>query len=220
PVPPVPGRGAVLTRETPTVWSPAQRIWFRFAFCYFLLLLVPFPLGWIPYTEPAYELYAKLWHAIIPWVGDHVLGFDEPITTFTNGSGDTTYDWVFLLVTVVLAAVAAPIWSFIDRRRLAYPRLHDRLRIYVRFALGIVLMSYGLAKVVKTQFPFPGPERLVQPYGESSPMGLLWTFMGYSTAYNVFTGGAEVLAGALMFFRRTTTLGALLSIAVMSNIVM
>lgn len=76
-----------------------------------------------------------------------------------------------------------------------------------------------MAKVIKTQFPFPGPERLLQPYGESSPMGLLWTFMGHSTAYNVFTGAAEVLAGALVMFRRTTALGALLGIAVMANIV-
>jgi hypothetical protein len=51
-------------------------------------------------------------------------------------------------------------------------------------------------------------------------MGLLWIFMGYSRAYSVFAGGAEVLAGAFLFFRRTTTLGALLAAAVMANVVM
>jgi hypothetical protein len=74
--------------------------------------------------------------------------------------------------------------------------------------------------VFKTQFPFPSTARLVETYGESSPMGLLWTFMGYSTAYNVFTGGAEVVGGGLLFFRRTTTLGALVVSAVMANVVM
>jgi hypothetical protein len=42
-----------------------------------------------------------------------------------------------------------------------------------------------------------GGDRLLKPYGESSPMGLLWTFMGYSTGYNLFTGGAEALGGLL-----------------------
>ena len=44
--------------------------------------------------------------------------------------------------------------------------------------------------------------------------------MGYSTAYTVFSGAAEVLGGALLFLRRTTTLGALVICAVMTNIVM
>jgi hypothetical protein len=43
--------------------------------------------------------------------------------------------------------------------------------------------------------------------------------MGYSAPYNVFTGAAEMLAGLLLFPRRTTTLGALLSAAVMSHVV-
>jgi hypothetical protein len=44
--------------------------------------------------------------------------------------------------------------------------------------------------------------------------------MGYSTGYNYFTGGAEALAGLLLFFRRTTTYGSLVALTVMSNIVM
>jgi hypothetical protein len=51
-------------------------------------------------------------------------------------------------------------------------------------------------------------------------MGLLWTFMGSSQSYNVFTGLCEFLGGVLLTARRTTLLGALLSIAVLSNIVM
>jgi hypothetical protein len=53
-----------------------------------------------------------------------------------------------------------------------------------------------------------------------SPMGLLWRFMGFSTAYSVFGGLAEALGGALLFFRRTTTLGALIVAAVMLNVFM
>jgi len=82
------------------------------------------------------------------------------------------------------------------------------------------MLSYGFAKVFKTQFPFPNEMRLTETYGQSSPMGLVWTFMGYSPGYNYFTGGAEILAGVLLFFRRTTTYGSLVVITVISNIVM
>jgi hypothetical protein len=80
------------------------------------------------------------------------------------------------------------------------------------------MLTYGLIKVFKSQFPFPTAARLFEPYGDSSPMGLLWTFMGYSTAYNVLAGGAESIGGLLLFFRRTTTLGALLLVGVIGNV--
>jgi hypothetical protein len=70
-----------------------------------------------------------------------------------------------------------------------------------------------------SQFPPPGVERLLQPYGESSPMGLLWTFMGASKAYTLFAGLSEYLGGALLMFRRTATLGALLTAGVMTHVV-
>jgi len=42
--------------------------------------------------------------------------------------------------------------------------------------------------------------------------------MGYSKAYTCFVGSVEVLGGALLFFRRTTTLGALVSAAALLNV--
>jgi hypothetical protein len=49
-------------------------------------------------------------------------------------------------------------------------------------------------------------------------MGLAWTFIGYSKGYNIFIGGAEVLAGILLFFKRTTLFGALIAMTVMMNV--
>jgi len=56
--------------------------------------------------------------------------------------------------------------------------------------------------------------------GESSPAGLLWTFMGASPVYQAFTGLAELLASALLLSRRTTPLGSLVAVAVLANVVM
>jgi hypothetical protein len=60
----------------------------------------------------------------------------------------------------------------------------------------------------------------MQPYGESSPMGLLWTFMGASRSYTLFAGLGEVLGAVLLIWRRTSTLGALVVVGVMANVVM
>ena len=200
-------------------WSLAQRVAFRFVFAYLLLYTLPFPLDAIPFLSVVDRWKDAVWQAVVPWVGAHVLYLAHPITVLPNGSGDTTFNYVQDLTRLVLAALATVLWSVMDRRRAEYRTLHHWLRVYVRYVLAFTMLSYGAFKVIKSQFPGPPLERLLEPYGEFSPMGLLWSFMGYSTAYNLFTGLGEMIGGALLFFRRTTTVGALLLITVLANIV-
>ncbi len=49
-------------------------------------------------------------------------------------------------------------------------------------------------------------------------MGLAWSFLGFSQGYNYVMGGAEILSGILLLFRRTTVLGALVTVGVAGNI--
>jgi hypothetical protein len=51
-------------------------------------------------------------------------------------------------------------------------------------------------------------------------MGLLWTFMGASVPYTIFTGLGELTGGLLLTNRRTSLLGALITIGVMTHVVM
>ncbi|NOK08952.1 hypothetical protein [Corallococcus exercitus] len=203
----------------PAGWSLARRLAFRFASVYLLLHVLPFPLGILPGTQRISGAYREAWQAIVPWVGRHVLHLGTDITVFTNGSGDTTYNYVQLPCFLALAGVATAIWSARARKPTRHETAHVLVRVGLRYFLAYTLVSYGLSKVLWMQFSFPGPEKLVQPFGESSPMGLLWTFMGYSRGYNLFTGGLELLGGVLLLFRRTTTLGAVLLATVMTNVV-
>jgi uncharacterized membrane protein YphA (DoxX/SURF4 family) len=204
--------------ETPIHWNLPLKIAFRFAFSYFGLYCFPFPLGALPYTDKPAEWYELLWQKVVPWVAQHWLHLAQPITTFTNGSGDTVYDYIKALCFLIIASVTTLVWSLWDRKRENYARLHHWLALYLRLALGATMLSYGAAKVVKSQFPDVSLARLLQPYGDSSPMGLLWTFMGASKTYNVFTGAVEMLGGALLFIPRLTTLGALVCICAMGNV--
>ena len=201
-------------------WHPAARVGFRFVFSYLVLYILPFPVGGVPYTDALAAPYTRLWDALVPWVGRRVLGIDYEIGTVFNGSGDRTYDYVQVFCFLVLAAAATLVWSLLDRRRKSYTRLYQWLRVYVRLYLGTVMIGYGASKVINTQFFRPPLDRLFQTYGDSSPMGLLWTFMGSSEPYTVFTGAAEMLGGVLLFARRTAALGALVCVGVLVNVVM
>ncbi len=199
-------------------WGAAKRVLFRFVCAYFVLYSFPFPLDYIPFLDWLVAPYQNLRQVIVSWVGRHVFGVD--ISVITNGSGDTTYDYVQVFCFAVLAAAAALVWTLLDRKRGDYARLHEWLRIYVRFSLASAMVSYGAYKVFPSQFPAPTLDRLLQPFGDASPMGLLWTFIGASKSYEIFSGAGELLGGLLLISRRTMLLGALVSIGVLSNVVM
>jgi hypothetical protein len=76
-----------------------------------------------------------------------------------------------------------------------------------------------LAKTIPTQFPAPSLVTLVTPVGNVSLQGLLWTSIGASTAYQMFTGVMEVIAGVLLLIPATATFGAAISLTVMAEIV-
>jgi hypothetical protein len=200
-------------------WHVGTKVIFRFGFLYFLLYIFPFPFGWIPFTQVIQALYYQAWLAPVNWVGANILSISYEITILPNGSGDTTYNYVLVFIFIVIAIAGTILWTIFDSKRNDYEKFWYWFVITLRYYLGIVLLSYGFVKVIQTQFPAPSLETLLQPYGESTSMKLMWTFMGYSKAYNMFIGLAEVGAGLLLLFKRTRLIGALVAIAVMSNVV-
>ncbi len=72
------------------------------------------------------------------------------------------------------------------------------------------MLSYGMVKAVPIQMPFPFLTRLLEPFGNFSPMGVLWSSVGASPSYERFTGCAEILGGLLLMVPATAVLGALL----------
>jgi len=200
-------------------WSAATRFGFRFAFVYFTLYNLRFPLYCVPGTYRVLNSYEQVLHEAVPWVGAHILRLNMPITNSSNGSGDKLYDYVLVLCFLVIALAASVVWSFVDRKRSNYELMYAWLRVYIRFALGTVLVRYGSTKLFPSQFPSPAFFTLSEPFGQASPMGLLWTFMGASRPYSIFAGAAEFVSGALLFVPWTEALGALLGAAVMSNVI-
>ncbi len=199
-------------------WGLARRIGFRFGVVFGALLLFPFPLNVLPKLDWLEALVTRPLVWLTLWFAQAVLGLPEPATAF-NGSGDRTFDYVQLLLLAILGAIGALVWSAVDHRR-SYPRLAAAARVVMRYSLAQAMLSYGLAKIFRLQFGDLSPFELRTTVGEISPMGLLWRFMGYSEPYTVFGGLCEAIPGVLLLWRRTATIGAVMVIAVMTNVVM
>lgn len=206
-------------------WSLATRLGFRFAFSYFLLWLAPGAVGALGLQErvistPLRDLWVSLWHQVVPWVGANVLHLQGNLSEVANGSGDELYDYVLILCIFTLAVIVTVIWSVLDRKRTEYRQMYSWLRLFMRMAVGAAMVGYGLKKVFWSQFPEPPLARLVDTFGQTSPMGLLWTFMGESRLYSLAGGIGETLGGVLLFVPRFTALGAIVSFGMMCNVLL
>ncbi len=170
------------------------------------------------YGVHAWTLFADpFWQPFTVWFGAHFLHLK--ITTFSNRSADTTYDYVRVVACAAVAVAASLVWTALDRTR-ADRGVRAAARLGLRYVVVLNMLSYGAGKVFKLQFPDLSYVDTLQPFGEQSPMSLLWSFMGFSAGYTIFGGVMEVVGGVLLLFRRTATLGALVVIAVMTNVVM
>jgi hypothetical protein len=195
-------------------WTSFEKIAFRFSFVFLALFVFLYSTTTFPFFFFGF-FFSESLHQFISWLGPAILGTKE-ITVFTNGSGDTTYDYLVVFFCCATAAVSCVIWTLADRRS-HYETLYYYLTVAVRFYVAFTLIEYGLIKVIKIQFPDPDLYKMTQTFGKTTPMGLAWTFLGYSKGYNYFMGFVEI-AAILLLFRRTVTFGALLTMMTAANI--
>ncbi len=205
-------------------WGFGSRVAFRFCFVYFGLFCVTtqilpslFPIPKVDIPDPATLPPVR---PVVMWTAAHAFHITHPLVYTGSGSGDKTFDWVLSFSLLVFSLVATGVWSVLDRKRENYIALHKWFRLFLRFALASQMLTYGMAKVIPLQMPFPYLTRLLQPYGTFSPMGVLWASIGASRSYEIFAGSAETLAGVLLIFPRTTTLGALVCLVDMIQVFM
>jgi uncharacterized membrane protein YphA (DoxX/SURF4 family) len=198
-------------------WGLPLRVGFRFCFVYFGLYCVVtqifsglFPIPGVDIPDPS-----SIWplRPIISWSAAHIFHVATPLVFTGSGSGDKTVDWVLVFCLVIFAVVATAIWSVLDSKRANYVTMHKWFRLFLRFALAGQMLVYGFDKAVPLQMPFPYLARLVEHYGNFSPMGVLWSSIGASPGYEIFAGCAEILGGLLIMLPRTTMFGALVCLA-------
>jgi len=210
--------------DAPAGWHPLTRVAFRFSVVYFglfclLLSTITFMLlgilgPWIGGQDGPWALAVT--DPVTGWVGRTVFGVDAVLRQ-DSGAGDQAANWVLVFCILVVAVVAAVVWTAFDRRA-AHPRLMAWFTLFIRVFLGGQMLAYGFAKLIPTQMPGPTLAQLLEPYGDLSPASVLWLQVGSSPAYEMALGAVEVVAGLLLFVPRTAVLGAALSLLSMANV--
>ena len=113
-------------------------------------------------------------------------------------------------------------WHWHQQERQApFPssKRHAWLQAIIRYWLAFSISTYGFAKLLKTQFDTP-TYRLDMPLGELNDMALTWYYFGHSYALATSIALVQLGGSSLLLFRRTTLLGVMLLLPVMTNIVL
>jgi hypothetical protein len=201
---------------TPPPWNLFTRIGFRLSFLYFTLYVVSTQMleGLLPFSWVRTLGDVALMQRLVSWTGTRVFRIGYQFSFQSTGSGDTTVDYLQAFVLLMIAAGVTAIWSVVDRRRPDYRALNKWFRVFLRFSLGSTMVAYGMVKAIPLQMPAPGLQRLLEPFGNFSPMGVLWFSIGASSSYEMFAGSMELVGGVLLFVPHLATLGAMVTFAV------
>ncbi len=201
-------------------WPFWKKALFRFFFVY--LVLETQLWSWLDQI-PGVTAVTKYADNAVTWiieVGNKLVFHVRPVLVPVNGSGDTSQGWAMLWTYLLIAALGCLVWSVLDRKRKNYIVLNYWLCTVSRYYVALVAFSYGIIKLFCMQMPFPSLHQLATPLGDLLPMRFSWFFIGYSTPYQMFSGAMECVAGVLLLFRRTTTLGVLVATGVFLNVML
>jgi len=212
---------AMLPSASPAGTGAKVAFWFA-AVYWFLYSLPNLMAALIPLagaTLAGWYEQASTW--IVEWMARYAFKLSRELVP-PNGSGDTTYNYLQILALFVVSVAGTLLLSLLDRRTTDYSGLRDMLRSYLRYTLAFALLSYGLAKLTfeMNQFPENSAFQLDKTWGSSSPMNVLWAFMGASRPYTFIAGLGETLAAMLLIWRRTTLPGALIALGSMTNVML
>lgn len=192
----------------------------RFLLVYLFLYIFPFPLNYLPFDigTSISGFVESFWQWLTTFFSDNFFRHEGQLSFNGRGSGDTTYDYYLLFTRLIVTFFLALFWLVLDRAKENESPLFDSLIVLLRYYLAFMMFTYGFSKVFYLQFPELNLMSLTRTYGDSSPMGLLWKFMGYSESYSIFTGLMEVLGGFLLLFRNTRILGGIITFGIMVNV--
>ncbi len=207
----------VETSQSPTfplpapTWNNTKKVAFRIAFIFFVIMSIPSGGEW----------YKNLFG--LDWAHLHyrdlydVARFQPGYVRFKNPAYNLIgyADWIFVLL---VAVAGAAIWSVADRKRKEYNLLYYWLRVIVRYRAGIGIIGFGFTKLMPTQMPYPSLALLHTNFGDFTAQKIYWLSIGIVPWYQVFAGVVELAAGFLLFFRKTTTLGAILLMGALGDI--
>jgi len=194
-------------------WTAWQRVFFRVAALFVIQLTVPFRAQFYQRLFPIHSL--------------------RDVYSIAGGSGGISYltpvgdsgrwglgSFVNWGIALVVAIVLGGIWTWFARnsKRKEYTVAYYWLRLLTRYWVALNILHYAYIKIYPSQMPYPSISNLHTLVGDTAPYRYYWAIIGLSTWYQVLLGCVEGVAGSLLFFRRTTAIGALLNLGMLYNV--
>lgn len=133
-------------------------------------------------------------------------------------SSDSKGAYILLGIIFIFSLLTAG-WIVLKTTADQQSRLEKFVRNLASYYLALILLKYGLDKILKTQFYLPEPNILFTPVGKLDKDMLFWSTMGSSHSYNIFMGLAEIIPAVLLLIPRTRQLGALIAVGILVNVV-
>jgi hypothetical protein len=195
-----------ITGQLSPEWRPYTKIVFRFFFVYFLIQTVP--LDWKYYAQVFSINWAALRYEDIFNLAHYQPQFLSGTQSFGNWG-----------IAAFIALAGTFIWTYADHNRTKdYDRLYYWLRVIVRYRLAIGIIAYGFIKFFPLQAPYPSISNLNTHYGDFTRWKLFSLSLGVVPSYELFLGLVEILAGLLLFYRKTASIGALIIVFFTGNV--
>ncbi len=200
-----------LASSSPSQWSAPKRFILRIAAVFFLLTLFA-PLDW--------KFWRTLFHSnllhfqdifrLIEWLPQYFYAPKWGFASFRS-----------VLLVLLISAVVGTAWSYLDRERVNSEALYYWLQVLLRYRLAIAIIGYGLIQFFPIQFPKPTLSDLHTNYGDYLQWKMYYITAGIAHAhYEEALGLLEIIAGALLFSRKTATIGAIIAGSLLFNIVL
>lgn len=201
--------------STKSSWKSYEIIALRGFFIYAIITIIPFvPSFYTQNFDAGFSVnnYPFRWLDVIsqnnPWF-------------FASKGGKNYYGW---FITLTLSIAGGFLWYLIEKQftkkstidnAKSNNTLYNWFFILVRYQIALRMSWFAIAKVFPVQMPFPTLSQLNTNLGDFTPGKLYWLTTGVSPFFEVFAGVFELTATILILFRRTTTLGALMMIAIL-----
>lgn len=184
-----------------------------FLFICLFILTFPFEQALLP-NFPSY--YASLFENLSKWTAVSIFGWSENLNYKLQSDSSGLYVHTFHLI--ILSVSVVFLWNLFDKKN-KYNLIQINSLI-ASYYLSLQLFNYGFSKIFHVQFFFPEPNTLLTPLGHIDKDLLFWSSMGSSYVYSFFCGIIELVPAVLLVFRKSRFLGAVISTAVMTNVLM
>lgn len=190
---------------SPPAWTDREKLIFRFFFLFFFLQAIPLSVDFFKITFGFNWLHISY--------GD-IFNLTRLSVKFLPGT-DSFVNWI---IVAVMAVIGAVLWGKTKYKNVDYDQFYYWLRVVVRYRLAIGIIGYGFIKFFPLQAPFPSISNLNTSYGDFTDWKIFSMSLGIVPAYETFLGAIEILAGLLLFFRKTATIGAAIILVFTGNV--